>query len=362
MKKFGLIIIVGIVIFVLTKNTTAKIESTKPNEVRPVPVVLAVEATLSSIRSFPGEVRSRNRVELAFSVPGVLETLNAEEGQSVKKGGVLSRLDPRDYQNAFDANEVAYKQAKRTFERAKGLREQNAIAESQFESTEEAYNVLTIKRRILKKAVEDSILRAPFNGVVARRYVENFEHIVAKQPIVSFQDISQIEVVVEVPEMLIAKEGISKKQTLSVNFDVDKDRWFDATVREFSMQPNAITRTYSVVVGLASPSGINIFPGMTATVKIETTSVKCKNNSGLIVVPVESVVGAEDGTSYIWVIPANAGNPKKVTIEMKGLCEAGVIISGDVVKGENIATAGVHTLRADMKVRALAKGKDGLEG
>jgi multidrug resistance efflux pump len=61
---------------------------------------------------------------------------------------------------------------------------------------------LEAKRKRLQDSLNDTYLKAPFSGVIAKRYVENFEEVRAKQAIVSLQDISRIEVLVDVPEMV----------------------------------------------------------------------------------------------------------------------------------------------------------------
>lgn len=61
---------------------------------------------------------------------------------------------------------------------------------------------------IRKKALEDTVIIAPYDGVIAKRYVENSEHVKKQTPILALKDISEIEIIIQVPERLMAQGGI----------------------------------------------------------------------------------------------------------------------------------------------------------
>ena len=64
---------------------------------------------------------------------------------------------------------------------------------------------LEAQQKAAQDALDDSSLRAPFSGVIAKKYVDNFQDVRAKQAIVSLQDISSVDILVDVPESLMAQ-------------------------------------------------------------------------------------------------------------------------------------------------------------
>jgi len=342
-------------------NKEVVLEDGQPVVIRPVPTALVQKASQVERRDFPGSVRAQNRVDMAFSVAGRIIELNAREGERLAKGDVLAKLDPRDYQNALAAAQASFNDAKRAYARAKDLFKRKVYSQAQLDAAMTAYEIAEATLRQRKKDLSDTIIYAPFDGVVAKRYVENHEHIKDKVPVAAFKGLSRIEVVTQVPERLIAKVGIEGITRIAVRFDVDQNTWFPAQIKEYSLQSDPVSRTYDIVVSLEPPENLEILPGMTATVQFERMRPE-SGDEPIYVVPAASVLGGNNGESYVWVIPETSGKPKKVEVEIGALTGEGVeIISG--LKGtERVATAAIHTLLEDMQVRPARAGKEGLDG
>lgn len=330
--------------------------------VRPVPTAVVREVPQAMSRTFPGTVRATSRVELAFSIDGHLKELNGQEGRRVKKGEVLARLDHRDNQHELDAAQARLSDAKLAFERAEDLFERKVISKAKYDTAKTAYQVAEAEQRIRAKALEDTVMLAPFDGIVARRYVENHEHIKKQTAILSLKDLSLIEVVIQVSERLIARGGTGEFRNIAVRFDAGHGDWYKADVREFSVQSDPVTRTYSVVVGLLPPDNLQVLPGMTATVRMETTSATISAAQSVYSIPVEALFGGSDGGSYTWVIPGESGAPRRVQVTIGSMRGDRVEILQGLSAGQRVATAGVHTLQADMQVRPAADNLEGLDG
>ncbi|MBM9511462.1 efflux RND transporter periplasmic adaptor subunit [Desulfogranum marinum] len=328
---------------------------------RPVPTASVQLMSAVESRTFPGSVRAKRRVEIGFSVAGLLEELNVLEGKNINKGDVLARLDPRDFQHALDASLASFNDAQRAYERAKDLHMRKVISKAKYDAAQTAYEVAGADLKLKRKALADTVLYAPFDGVVSKRYVENYEHVKERTPVVAFKDLTMIEVVAKVPERLIAKGGVEQFDAIAVKFDAEQDVWFPATIREYSVQSDPVLRTYEVVVTLSPPASLEILPGMTATVRLQST-LEPAGVAARFSVPVESLVGGNDGKSYVWVIPASGGNPKKTEVTVGSLTNNGVVILQGLSGKEQVATAAVHTLLEEMQVRPVADGKEGLDG
>ena len=203
-------------------------------------------------------------------------------------------------------------------------------------------------------------------GVVVSRNVENYEHVQAKQPILSFQDISTIEVVIQIPERLIAREGVSGFRNLLVHFDADVEpqRWLQARVREYSAESDPVTRSYEVVVLPRAPRKRH---GLSGNDRLGESADARQGNrrarpDAATFVPVEALWQGPDGKQYVWVIDPQGGNPRKQEVEATVLTGDSVKILKGLRAGTHVAVAGVHTLREESLVRPMAAGKEGLDG
>ena len=218
-----------------------------------------------------------------------------------------------------------------------------------------------------KKPWDDTVIRAPYDGVIAKRYVENHEHIAAKSPIVSIQDISVIQVVFEVPERTIARDGNLDHFDISVAFDVLPGQWLKARPREVEVEADDATHTYDVVVNITPQPGMHIYPGMTATVRVErketqaTGSEAADGEDPATLVPVQAIFAGSDGNAYVWVIPDKPDAPVKARIRLGELRDQGQEVLSGLKPGQKVAVAGVHTLTEKMRVRPMTPGQEGLD-
>ncbi|NOR23558.1 MAG: efflux RND transporter periplasmic adaptor subunit [Desulforhopalus sp.] len=332
--------------------------------VRPVPTAIVQDALLVRKRLFPGTVQAQSRVEIAFSLDGLLVELNGQEGKSVQKGEVLAKIDQRDFIHRLDAAKANYLRAETEFSRTKTLQNRKVISQAEYDNAKTAFDVARAELRIREKALGDTVLVAPYDGVVAHRYVENHEHIKKQASVLAFKDISKIDVVIQVPEGLIAHGGTEEFKDILVNFDADGERWFPGVVREFRVLSDPVTRTYEVAVSVKPPNDLRVLPGMTATVSVTTpaTPQKHKTAQNVRLVPVEAVFGGSDGNSYAWVIPEAGGSPHKTKVTLGALCEGGIEIIDSLETGQRVAVSGVHSLHENMQVRPVREGREGLDG
>ena len=332
--------------------------------IRPVPTAIVQDALLVKKRLFPGTVQAQSRVEIAFSLDGLLVELNGQEGKSVRKGEVLAKIDQRDFLHALDAAKANYLRAETEFSRTKTLQDRKVISQAEYDNVKTTFDVARAELRIREKALGDTVIVAPYDGVVAHRYVENHEHIKKQAPVLAFKDISKIDVVIQVPEGLIAHGGTEGFKDILINFDADGERWFPGVVREFRVLSDPITRTYEVAVGVRPPGDMRVLPGMTATVSVTTSATQqiYKTAQHVRLVPVEAVFGGSDGHSYAWVIPESGGSPSKIKVTLGALCEGGVEIIDSLETGQRVAISGVHSLRENMQVRPVREGREGLDG
>jgi RND family efflux transporter MFP subunit len=338
--------------------------------VRPVKIMTIMSSEEAFKRKFPGKVRAAKRVELAFQVGGPLIELPIEEGQNVKRRQLLARVDPKDFQTDLRNAEgglgkvkAALQLAQTEYERVVRIRKKDpgAVSQAMVDRRREAVNKAQADIQSLQAAVDAAkdqlsytYLRAPFSGVISRRYVDNYQEVRAKQPIVSLDDISYLEILVDVPEIVMAsvREGGPVKAV--AEFAAAPGRQFPLTIKEYATRADPRTQTYQVTLQMPRPKGINILPGMTATVH-GSPPVK-ERSADQFVIPAIAVFADEAGISHVWVVDKDAMkvNKRKVTTGDLTGTDSIQILEG-LESGEKIAITGVAQLREGMQVRDLSE-------
>jgi len=194
-------------------------------------------------------------------------------------------------------------------------------------------------------------LTAPFDGEVAARYVNNFQTVQAKQPIVRLLDVSRIEVTVQVPESLIGL--VPQVQQVDCRFDAIPGRDFTGKVTKIGREASQTTRTYPVTVEIDQPEEeARILPGMAAVLRNHPIEVEGDTAEDLIVPPSSVFTTAEGPETFVWVV--NTGNKvARRPVKTGDLTPVGLRVVEGLKAGDTVVTAGVNTLREGQEVKLL---------
>jgi RND family efflux transporter MFP subunit len=288
----------------------------------------------------------------------------------VKRRQLLARIDPKDFQtNLRNAEgglgkaQAALQLAQKEYERVVRIRKKDpgAVSQAMIDRRREAVNKAEADIQSLKAAVDAAkdqlsytYLRAPFSGVISRRYVDNYQEVRAKQPIVSLDDISSLEILVDVPEIVMASARKRGSIGAVAEFAAAPGRQFPLTIKEYATRADPRTQTYQVTLQMTRPKGINILPGMTATV-VGSPPVE-EGVSGRFVIPAIAVFADEAGVSHVWVVDKETMKVHRRKVTTGELTGVGSIqILEGLQSGERIAITGVAQLREGMQVRDLGE-------
>lgn len=198
--------------------------------------------------------------------------------------------------------------------------------------------------------LQDCTLRAPYDGVIAERFVEEGQNVTAKQPIVKFQDVDEVEIAVDVPESVMAA-NLQAADIVQLVAEVSGAPGvrFPVRVTEMAQRADPTTQTFNVRVGMQSPEGISVLPGMTATVTM--TYRRASILGSRMMVPVASVYQDSSGEQVVWVLEDDKVTRRVVEI---GATRAGEVeVTEGLQSGNRIVVAGVNRLRDGMRVRDL---------
>jgi len=337
----------------------------KVEEVQHTPPVHIFELTPSAnsaFRRFPGEVAAVSNGRLSFDVAGRLIEFPILDGQVVEQGDLIGRLDPSDFVAQLDSAQASFAAARDEYNRQSTLLQRRVISQSEFDRQREIFNVAEANLRTAQKAVEDTRLFAPFKGRVAHRFVRNFQSVQARELIVLLQDISTLEVDVQLPESVMSSvqrnatvEDVRPLIEAKVEFAALPGQQFDLKLNSFSTNASAASRTFLVSFVFNPPEDSNILPGMTSTVflRFRDQAVGEETQKGIYDVPVQAVLAFE-GQSWVWRWDHKTGEVSRIPVELIGpVGESMRISSPDLKDGDALVSSGVRLLSEDMRVRRL---------
>lgn len=351
----------GVVAVVMIRREPAAVEEIAV--VRPLKTLVLGEETTALKSEYPARVAAGEQVEMAFEFGGTLTELPVKESDRVQKGQLLAKLDSRDAKNQLDAAVAELKRAEAQRDRMRIAAEAKAVSLQELSDAEAAYDIAAAQRSIKQKALDDTELRASFDGIIARVLVDNFQNVQVKQPVLLLQNLSGIEIQASLPESRVARLNVSdsgearKLFNFSAIFDFLPDRPFALEFKEFTVEAEALTQTFTAKFSMVNPGDVNLLPGMTCTLRVEAKGETAEAAATGFEVPLDAVPIDETGQYYVWqVVPAEGEvyTVERRNVQVGPMTLNRVLITDGLAKGDRIALAGVHILREGTRVRLLA--------
>ena len=357
--------------FALFALLGCKDEIPQKEMIRPVRAMQISDPAEFTKRWFPGQAKATQEVDLSFRVAGPLVTLPVNVGDTVRKGQELAKIDPRDYQvdlrsaqGQLERAKASLKRAEADYERVLRIQKQDpgAVSQTLVDSNRQTAASTRAEIRSLQASVDSardrlgySYLKAPFDGIVTATYVENYEDVKAKQPIVRLIDNSQIEMIVNIPEVLISHADYLKEagKVFRVRFDPFPNREIEAQIKEIGKEASKTTRTYPVTLIMDQPEDIKILPGMAGNAA-STVSPPGMQGQSQVVIPETAVFSPDENKTYVWIIDEKSKKVNKREVKTGDLLDSGITVREGIEPGEWIATAGVHYLKEGQEVRILS--------
>ncbi len=355
----------GVIAFMLLSNGEEKKSSVVwPTEGRPVKVMEITAPRQEAVRAFPGLAEPIREMQLAFRVSGPLDQLPVDVGQFMRRGTLIARIDPRDFKVQVEtltaqrkALKAQLKKARLQYERYSSLYAIKAAPKAALDDARAARDQLAAQvdatSALLKDArnrLADTRLTAPADGYVDRKYVEVFDNVQAKQPVISFLDVTEIQVTAGIPEELVA--DTVHLTGFACEFDAYPGRRFPASLKELGRKARLSNQSYPLTVKLPAPDSLPVRPGMAATIYVTLTDGRPAG----ILVPVTAVVNDAHDKSFVWIYDKGSQTVKRCDVTTGRLTKAGIELLTGISPGDRVVTAGTHFLHAGQPV-TVATGK-----
>ena len=308
---------------------------------------------------------------MSFRVAGNVNKITVDVGDNVKQNDLLARIDPRDYQvelnnakaelskatSGLELADSEYARVARVFDKDPGAVSKSMVDSRKAELAVAGAQVESARAAVDKASdnVKYTYLKAPFDGVVVEKFVEQFEDVQATHPIIRVLDNSSIEFTVQIPETLMEHIDIVRNIGAYVVFDTYPGIEVSAKIKEIGKEASKTTRTYPVTLIMDQPDGLKILPGMAGKAKAdkEASAIIAKEIEMVgFDIPITATFSDENKKTFVWIVDQNTNQVNKREVTLINLTENGAMVTG-LEKGETIATAGANLLVEGQQVRIL---------
>jgi RND family efflux transporter MFP subunit len=200
-----------------------------------------------------GTVRARTRATLEAKVAGRIAELPVGLGQALKAGELVARLDVREIQAKLDQARAVRDQARRDRERFEALLRQQAVTQAEFDAVEARARVAEAAVAEAETMLGYAEVRAPFDGVVARKLADVGDLASPGRPLVELEDPKSLRLEADVPEALIG--GVASGAKLPVRIGALAAE-LEGVVAEIAPAADPNSRTFRVKLDLPDAPGL----------------------------------------------------------------------------------------------------------
>src|SRR5215470_2933844 len=223
------------------------------------------QATLSALKAGERSEEQLRREAQLRAAEAKVENAKTESERYARllQSSAVSRSD-------YELAQTTYRVAQEEEKAARQIVEKGAAAREEDIEAQEAV-VRGLESRVSEARIQfkDSTLRAPYNGIIAQRLVNEGQPVAASTPVVRFQDADQIDIVIDVPETFMATQMRNAANlSLVAQFTSAPSQRFSVGLKEAAQVADPKTLTFQVRVAMKKPVGFTLLPGMTAIVTV----------------------------------------------------------------------------------------------
>ncbi|MFP4623748.1 MAG: efflux RND transporter periplasmic adaptor subunit [Gemmatimonadota bacterium] len=338
---FGLLVGLGpVLVSGCSRTEGAEAQPSGEEVLRTVNVeVMEVEPTsFSHFIRVVGTVEAERDVKVAAEEGGVVASIGATKGETVRPGEPLLRLnaDVLEAQLEQTASQAAL--AEETWERQRRLWEEDSVG-TEMAYLQAKYNAQTARAqaRVLSERVARTTVRAPIGGILDDRLVEVGSMVSAGAPVARILDVDTVEVVGGVPERYAA--DVERGAEVAVSVDALGGREYAGTIDFVGSAVDGGSRTFQVEVTVPNP-GLGIKPGMVADIRIARRTLE-----SALAVPRTAVMRRENGYVVFVARRTEDGWRAETRSVVPGAGrDEWVVIEQGLAPGERIVTVGQQRL------------------
>jgi len=319
----------------------------------PVKVYKIKKQRISENLFYTGQIEAWKEGSITPDVAGKIAAIHVEEGDRVQKGQLLAELDTRALRLQFDQTtagvavaEANYNDAKRNMDRMARLSQENAVSKQQAEKINLAFEAAEAQLQQAKAAsnlanhqLEVSLMKAPFNGIIATRSSEVGDMInpmMGGTGVLTLVDFSRVKIGIDVSHQDIIR--INKGQPALLKVSAFPDEIFIGQVSVVNMAADILTKKFRVEVRVNNPDLVlrpNTFGEVTFEVEI---------HENVLILPQIAVVDGQ----FVFVANGNKAEKREVVLGIQNT-EMVEIVSG-LVEGDLVIVEGNYSMNDGTRI------------
>ncbi len=288
-----------------------------------------------------GVMRSGAEIDLLSETSGQITYVSGNVGEQVSTGQTLVRVEKEVIESQFKLAKVSLENAEKNLERYENLVGGDAITKQQLEASKLNYQNALTNFTGLKKQLENTEIKSPVNGVIAKRFVEAGDNLMPSMQVFSILESNNMVFVVRITEEDIQR--IKKGQEANISLDIVKEKTFPGKVQSIGVTPDMAGR-YEVKLSIADHDNL-LRSGLSGKALFKNTS----SDEG-IVIPRKCIIGSiNDATVFI----LQGDSVVSRSVQAVTVNESDALITEGLSSGEKVVLSGQINLQDGTKVRVL---------
>ena len=307
----------------------------------PVSVYIADYYDISDGRISLGSLLPNEVVDLACQTSGKVVLINFEEGQRVKKGDLLVKIDDLDFQAQLTRAEHQFSLAAETLERQRILFAREAVSREAFDRAQTDYHLIEADIELLKVRIDRTEIRAPFSGIIGFRAISLGAYLQAGARVATLTDISTLKL-----EFSVSERNVFRKlEGSTAHFTVEgSEKEYSAKVYAIDPVLESKTKTIGLRALYDNRDGL-LRPNMSTKVILNP-----EHATSSLLVPSESVIPDVSGRS-VWVVRNNRAT--QVAVKTGTRTADMVEVLEGISRGDSVITSGLLQIRQGQAVQAV---------
>jgi membrane fusion protein (multidrug efflux system) len=275
-------------------------------EMVPVETALVTRGAISAFLSFNSTLETESVVDIYPQTTGQVEALFVEEGQVVKEGDPLLKIDDRELRVDADEATGNYEHLKRNYARTQDLYQRNLINKQDYETQTYQLEQARLRLERAKIRLAYATVRAPFAGVISARETQVGARVAGGTKVFSMVKLDDLVARVFVPGRYLPV--VAENQPAVVTSEFLPNKTFNGWVKRISPVIDPKSGTFKVTVGVRSDKPSELPPGLFVGVRVITDT-----RTDAILIPKRAVV-YEGGERYVYTVVNDRAVKKKLTV------------------------------------------------
>ncbi|MBI4721322.1 MAG: efflux RND transporter periplasmic adaptor subunit [Chitinivibrionia bacterium] len=328
------------------KDKKGKKDKKDKKEPEPVPVEISTAAfrRISSFYHTTATLEREREVDIITKSSGDITKLFIEEGSKVASGQLLCQIEDEEQRISFEEARINMEKEEQEHRRIVTMHEQKLISDKEYSDVKYRCELAGNRYEAARLKYEYTKIRAPFNGVITQRFVDEGENVAAGMKLFQIADVSPLLVTMFLPENEIA--AIHEGQAVYLSPDNDPGRTYPGKIVRCAPQVDDRTGTVKVTAEVESEG----MPGSFMRIKIVTdTHDQCLS------IPRRGLV-ADAGDLFVYIAEADTVRKKAVSVGYQDESYAEVL-SG-LEPADSVVVVGQGALKTGSKIRILPAGAE----